>query len=44
LDSDYDVAYAVDRSQAEDILQDAYRFVARVERYFDEESADSHAD
>lgn len=36
LDSDYDLAFAVDKATAEDILRDAGRFVARIGRYLDE--------
>jgi uncharacterized protein (UPF0332 family) len=40
LDSDYDVAFMADEATAEDILEDAHCFLARVEQYFAEESAD----
>lgn len=36
LDSDYDVAFTIEKEAAEDILADARQFVARVERYFEE--------
>ena len=37
LDSDYDLSFVADRSEAEDILVNAHRFVERVERYFGEQ-------
>lgn len=36
LDSDYDVAFSVSRSTAEDILEDARQFLSRVDQYFEE--------
>lgn len=36
LDSDYDVAFTIEKEAAEDILADARQFVSRVERYFEE--------
>lgn len=34
LDSDYDVAFSVSRSAAEDLLEDARQFLGRVDQYF----------
>ena len=39
LDSDYDVTYTVDRATAEGILEDARRFVTRIENYFEENTS-----
>ncbi len=36
LDSNYDVVFEADEALAEDVLQDARRFVERVERYLRE--------
>jgi uncharacterized protein (UPF0332 family) len=36
LDSDYDVEFVADQALAEDVLNDARRFVDRAERYLRE--------
>lgn len=39
LDSDYDMAFTPERTLAEEVLQDARRFVERAERYLEEADA-----
>lgn len=43
LDSDYDVIYAAEPAVAEDILKAARHFVARAERYLEQESIRDNA-
>jgi len=38
LESDYDAVFIVERTTAEDLVNDARRFVSRIERYFQDGS------